>query len=151
MWGVPFSYVGNVRWNEDLYQVTVAIEGDEPVTFGQMGKRTTQFRDDLERLIGALRRKTAETLTQLMPGTAPADIAQLSVLMPDGRAAQQKSVEAISEQLWHRLEGVVAGSGDQPAVIRLAEGSLPAWLARSRRQGADIRRHYGCLLSHAGA
>ena len=113
MWGVPFSYVGNVRWNEDLYQVTVAIEGDEPVTFGQMGKRTTQFRDDLERLIGALRRKTAETLTQLMPGTASADIAQLSVLMPDGRAAQQKSVEAISEQLWHRLEGVVAGSGDR--------------------------------------
>lgn len=130
MFGVPYSYVGGVEWNDQLYQVTVRVEGDEPLVFGQMGKRTTQFRDDLEHWLSALRRKSAQTLSQLVPGFPPSQISELAMVMPDARAAQEKTVEAIDPELWVRLEEAVVGREDRRPAYEWLKARCPAgWAA----------------------
>jgi hypothetical protein len=146
MWGVPFAFVEGVRFDEDAYQVLVTTDEGEVVRFGQMAKRSQEFAGELRRLLDAAAARTGRTLGSLLPGLAPAVVARLSREMRDGRAAQQRAVDAIDPALWPRLEGVVVGTENlRQSYDRLTALCPPGWAAfgikavlAEEKEGGDV-------------
>jgi len=130
MWGLPYSFIDHVGWDEDLYEVQVADDLGEGHVFGMLAKRSEEFRDDLTAKMDALARRTAQTLGSLVPGLEPAVLSKLAGAMRDGRAVQPRAVDRIDPELWARLEQVVVGT---PALRStydaLKEMTPPGWAA----------------------
>ncbi len=112
MWGLPFSFVDAVDWDQELYQVRVRADDGTTNVFGHLAKRSEEFRDELNRLLAALAKRTAATLLSLLPGADPGALDRLAAVMRDGRAVQQRVVEAIDPALWPKLEDAVVGTAD---------------------------------------
>lgn len=130
MWGVPFSFIDGVDWDGDLYQTKVRTDDGQVIVFGQMGRRSEEFRDELRRLLDALAVRTARTLTELLPGVDPATVGRLAAQMRDGRAVQRRAVDAIDPALWGRLEDAVMGTDElRQAYASLASRSPQGWAA----------------------
>jgi hypothetical protein len=130
MWGLPYSFIDQVGWDQDLYEVRVADDLGEGHVFGMLAKRSEEFRDDLTAKIDALARRTAQTLGSLVPGLEPAVLSKLAGAMRDGRTVQQRAMDRIDPELWARLEQVVVGT---PALRStydaLKEMTPPGWAA----------------------
>lgn len=130
MWGLPYSFVDRVDWDDDLYQVRVTDDLGDAHVFGRLAKRSHEFLDDLRAKLDALARRTAQTLATLLPGIEPGSLSRLAGLMRDGRAVQQRAVDAIDPALWTRLEGVVVGTpGLQATYDALNAMTPPGWAA----------------------
>jgi hypothetical protein len=81
-------------------------------------------------LLDALAARTARTLARLLPGVAPDRLSRLAGLMLDGRAVQQRQVDAIDPALWPRLEDAVVGTAElRQSYERLKAMSPPGWAA----------------------
>ena len=122
MFGVPYSFVDRVDWDEELYQVHVLTDDGRDLVFGHLGKRTEEFRNELGRLLDALAKRTAATLQGLIPGLDAAKLGALAGLMRDGRAAQRWQIDEIDPSIWPRLEAAAAGTDE----LRAAYESLSA-------------------------
>jgi hypothetical protein len=130
MWGLPYSFVENVRFDEELYQTHVATDDGSEHVFGMMGKRSEEFHGELRRLLDALAARTARTLGQLVPGLEPAVLSRLAARMRDGRAVQQREVDTVAPSAWPRLVDAVVGTPDLRATFdRLASTCPPGWAA----------------------
>ena len=110
MFGIPYAFVEEVVWDEELYQVRVRTDLGEEHVFGHLGRRSEELRDELRRLIAALERRTAATLRALLPGSEPGLVTRLASMMRDGRVVQRRRVDALAPQLWGALEDAVAGT-----------------------------------------
>ena len=157
MWGLPYSFVEGVDWDPDLYQVRVRADDGTVHAFGQLGRRTEEFHDELRRLLDALARRTAGTLSRLLPGVEPALVSRLAGEMRDGRAVQQRVVDAIDPSLWPRLEDVVVGTEELRAAYELLKARSPAgWAALGVKavsgveSGATEILWYLCPLARDG-
>ncbi|MDQ2982598.1 MAG: hypothetical protein M3R70_01550 [Actinomycetota bacterium] len=129
MWGLPFSFVEEVIWDEELYQVRVATDDGQVYVFGHLAKRSEEFRDELLRLLAALERRTAATLQALLPGASPAAVSALAAVMRDGRAVQQHVVDELAPGLWPSLEDAVVGPDLKESYEALKAQSPAGWTA----------------------
>jgi hypothetical protein len=130
MFGIPYSFIESVQWSEDLYQTTVRTDDLGAYTFGHMAKRSEEFRDELNRLMAALATRTAETLQGLLGGVDGATVTRLAAVMRDGRAVQQRAVDAIDPALWPLLEAAVVGTDTlRESYDHLKSMSPAGWMA----------------------
>jgi len=130
MFGVPYSFIDRVDWDEELYQVRLVTDEGTTFTFGQLARRSEEFRDELRRLLDALAARTAATLGELMPGLPPATLSRVAELMRDGRAVQRRRLDEVDPSVWPRLEEAAAGSeARREAYDRLAARTVPGWAA----------------------
>jgi hypothetical protein len=130
MFGVPFSFIEDVAWDESLYQTTVRADDGASYVFGQLAKRSEEFRDELKRLMAALAARTAKTLQGLLPNVEPGLVSRLARVMRDGRAVQQRVVDAIDPGIWPQLEDAVVGAeGLRESYEHLKAMSPPGWTA----------------------
>jgi hypothetical protein len=130
MWGVPYSFVGDVTWDEEHYQVHVRTDAGEEHVFGHLAKRSEEFRDELRRLLDAAAQRTQATLAVLAPGAPP----ELGRLMRDGRAVQQREVDALDPALWSKLEAAVVGEALREPYDQLKAMSPPGEIALGVKQ-----------------
>ena len=126
MFGIPYSFVEGVDWNEELYQATVRADDGQALTFGHLAKRSEEFRDELNRLMDALANRTAQTLGALLPGVAADTVGKLAGVMRDGRAVQQSAVDAIDPSLWPLLETAVVGTDELRETYEHLKSMTPA-------------------------
>ncbi|MBI4260191.1 MAG: hypothetical protein HY658_06455 [Actinobacteria bacterium] len=130
MWGMPYSFVDRVEWDAELYQTRVHADDGTVHAFGQLGRRSEEFRDELTRLMGAMARRTAATLAGLLPAVPPGGVSRLSALMRDGRAVQQRAVDAVDPALWPLLEDAVVGTDRLRESYEALKARCPAgWAA----------------------
>jgi len=130
MWGVPYSFVEEVRFDEDLYQTHVLVDDGAEHVFGMMGKRSQEFVKELKRNLDALAARTARTLGFLVPGLEPAVLSKVAARMRDGRAVQQRELDAVAPGVWPRLVDAVMGTPDlQSTYARLTSMCPPGWSA----------------------
>jgi hypothetical protein len=130
MFGIPFSYVASVDWDETLYQVRVATDDDVTFVFGHLAKRSEEFRDELRRLLDALARRTASTLGAMLPGLETGILSALAGRMRDGRAVQQWEVNGIDPSVWPRLEQAAVGTEELRDTYERLKAMTPAgWAA----------------------
>src|SRR4051812_30947000 len=130
MWGLPYSFVEEVRFDEELYQVHVVADDGRDHVFGMMGKRSAEFVKELRRTLDALAARTARTLGELVPGLEPAVLSALASRMRDGRAVQQREVDAVAPGAWARLVDAVMGTPDLRSTYdRLTSMCPPGWAA----------------------
>ena len=130
MFGVPFSFVERVDWDQELYQIRVTTDDGATHVFGHLAKRSEEFRDELGRLLESLARRTAATLGILLPGLHQGTLSRLAGVMRDGRAVQQRVVDAIDPTVWPRLEGAAVGTPDLSETYqRLKAMTSPGWAA----------------------
>jgi hypothetical protein len=130
MWGLPYSFIEDVRFDPGLYQSNVTADDGSFAVFGQMAKRSEEFPNELQRLLDALAARTARTLGELLPGVPPGPISQLAARMRDGRSVQQRVVDGIDPALWPRLEEAVVGTEDlRQSYARLKSLAPPGWTA----------------------
>jgi hypothetical protein len=128
MWGLPYSFIDDVRFDPELFQTHIRADDGSEYVFGMLGLRSEEFPDELRRLLDALAARTARTLSQLLPGLGPHQLSQLAGQMRDGRAVQQGVVDGIDRSLWPRLEHVVVGTEDlRSSYGRLAALCPPGW------------------------
>ena len=130
MFGVPYSFVERVDWDEELYQVHVVTDDGRDLVFGHLAKRSEEFRDELRRLLDELATRTAATLRVLLPGIDAGLLGPLSTLMRDGRAAQRWQVDAVDASIWPGLERAAAGTEElRLAYERLRSMTVEPWAA----------------------
>ncbi len=130
MFGVPYSFVERVDWDEELYQTRVLTDDGRTLVFGHLAKRSEEFRDELRRLLDDLARRSAATLAALLPGIEPANLSRLATLLRDGRAAQQKDIDAVDPTVWPRLEAAACATDELRASYeRLKAMTPPGWAA----------------------
>lgn len=144
MFGVPYSFIEKVAWDEELYQAHVVTDDGTRLVFGHLARRSEEFRDELRRLMDALARRTAATLQGLLPGVDANLVGRLAAVMRDGRAAQQRAVDGVDASLWPRLEDAVVGTAElRESYEHLKAMCPPGWAAlgvksvRSDRDEAD--------------
>ena len=130
MWGLPYSFIEDVRFDPGLYQIHVRADDGQEYVFGMLGKRSEEFSGELRRLQDALAVRTGQTLGRLLPSVAPQSLPRLAGEMRDGRAVQQRTVESIDPTLWTLLENVVIGTGDLEQSYGTLSSLCPAgWAA----------------------
>jgi len=130
MWGLPYSFVEGTRFDQELYQTHVLVDDGTEHVFGMLGKRSEEFPNELRRLLDALATRTARTLGLLVGGLEPAVLSRLAAAMRDGRAVQQRVVDAIAPGAWPRLEEAVVGTPElRQTYERMAAMCPPGWAA----------------------
>jgi hypothetical protein len=130
MWGLPYSFVEDVRFDEARYATQVVTDDGEQHVFGMMGKRSQEFTDELGRLLDGLAARTGRTLLALMPGLEPAALSRLAARMRDGRAVQQRDVDMVAPGAWPRLVDAVMGTPELRATFdHLSSMCPPGWAA----------------------
>ena len=130
MFGVPFSFIERIGWDEELYQVHVETDDGQRLLFGHLARRSEEFRDELRRLLAGLARRTAATLGRLLPGTDAEMLGRLAELMRDGRAAQRWQLDEVDPEVWPRLEAVAAPDEARRATYDLlAARTMSPWAA----------------------
>jgi hypothetical protein len=130
IWGLPYSFVEDVTWDAELYQVHVRDDEGEEHVFGQLAKRSEEFVGELRRLLEAAGARTQAALAGLVPGAPP----QLGRLMRDGRAVQQREVDALDAALWPKLEAAVVGEALREPYETLKALSPPGEVALGVKQ-----------------
>ena len=128
---MPYSFVEEVRFDEELYQVHVAADDGRDHVFGMMGKRSTEFVKELRRTLDALAARTARTLVRARSGAgARGAVGARRRRMRDGRAVQQREVDAVAPGAWPRLVDAVMGTPDLRSTYeRLTSMCPPGWSA----------------------
>ena len=130
MFGIPYSFVDEVTFDEALYQTHVRTDDGTKYVFGHLKLRSQEFPAELRRLLDALSARTARALGQLLGGVPPEQVSRLAAQMRDGRAVQQRAVDAIDPGLWPRLEEAVVGTDElRQSYDRLKEMCPPGWAA----------------------
>ncbi len=130
MWGLPYSFVEDVRFDSDLYQVHVSVDDGAEHVFGMLGKRSEEFVNELRRNMDALAARTARSLGFLVPGLEPAVMSRVAARMRDGRAVQQHEIDDVAPGVWPRLVNAVMGTPDlQSTYARLTSMCPPGWAA----------------------
>jgi hypothetical protein len=130
MWGLPFSFVEDVRFDAELYQVHVSADDGAEHVFGMLGKRSEEFLNELRRNMDALAARTARSLGFLVPGLEPAVMSRVAARMRDGRAVQQHEIDDVAPGVWPRLVDAVMGTPDlQSTYGRLTSMCPPGWAA----------------------
>lgn len=110
MFGVPFSTIESVAWDQATYHVRVSTDDGDAVVLGKLAKRSEEFCDELRRLLDALARRTTETLSTVLPRAQPSHVAALATLMRDGRAASEHAIDTAGAELWGMLADAVTGT-----------------------------------------
>ncbi len=137
---LPYGDIAGVR--EEPYAVAVDTEFGEGFTFSRMGRELDPWKRDLAQAMNALQVKVQSWLQELAPGADPATIRKAARLMKEGRAARRLDIEAVSPDLWRRLEKKLEtmGLADSYAFLRS--------LAREERMAIGFKR--GLLGALAG-
>jgi hypothetical protein len=130
MWGLPYSFVEDVSWDADLYQVHVRDDEGADHVFGRLAKRSEEFVGELQRLLDAATARSQQLVTKLIPGPPP----ELGRLMRDGRAVKQRDVDALDRALWPKLEAAVVGEALREPYEQLKAQSPPGEVAVGVKQ-----------------
>ncbi len=129
---IPYSDIARVR--EEPYAVALDTEYGEGFVFSRMGRELDPWKRDLAAAMNALTVKVQSSLQELVPGADPATIRKVSRLMREGRAARRLDIEAISPDLWARLEKRLEAIG------LAAEYAFLKSLARPERMCIGVKR-----------
>ncbi|MFL5797186.1 MAG: hypothetical protein ACJ77A_04545 [Actinomycetota bacterium] len=130
MWGLPYSFVDEIRFDEELYQTHVVTDDGGDHVFGMAGLRSQELPGELRRLLDALATRTGRSLGALVPGLEPAVLSRLAGRMRDGRAVQQREVDGIAAGVWPRLVDAVVGTPELRSTFDLlASMCPPGWPA----------------------
>jgi hypothetical protein len=130
MWGLPYSFVEDVRFDSELYQVHVSADDGAEHVFGMLGKRSEEFLNEVRRNMDALAARTARSLGFLVPGLEPSVMSRVAARMRDGRAVQQHEIDDVAPGVWPRLVDAVMGTPDlQSTYARLTSMCPPGWPA----------------------
>ena len=129
---IPYSEIARVR--EEPYAAAVDTEGGEGLVFSRMGKELDPWKRSLGEAMNALTAKVQAFLQELLPAADPATIRKVARLMKEGRAARRMDIEAVSPDLWLRLEKKLASIGlsDEYAFLKS--------LARVKRMCIGVKR-----------
>ncbi|HEX3743522.1 MAG TPA: hypothetical protein VHW09_06320 [Bryobacteraceae bacterium] len=90
--------VDAVSFDEAAYAITVESAG-ERLVLAKLGKRTDEFRGNLEGAISDLRTHEAEALHAAFPFLDPDRLQQLNQTMPEGRSVTLEALRAIHPKL----------------------------------------------------
>lgn len=109
--GLPYALARHVSFDPDSYRVSVSTDS-EPLVFGMLKLRTTEFARLLGDLIAASSARTASLLAEHPPGAAATGLSELSALMGDGIAARREDIDRLVPGAWERLESLVVCSDE---------------------------------------
>lgn len=129
---LPYSDIARVR--EEPYAVALDTEYGEGFVFSRMGKELDPWKRDLAAAMNALTVKVQSSLQELAPGADPAAMRKAARLMREGRAARRLDIEAVSPDLWARMEKRLE------AVGLAAEYAFLKSLAREDRMCIGLKR-----------
>ncbi len=104
---IPLSYIQSSNLDGYKLRLTILTGTYE---FSKIGNQTQFFAEKLASTQRALEASSIETIRSMLPSATYEELRRLSMLMLEGRAVMRKDVEAISPDLWARLEHTVAES-----------------------------------------
>ncbi len=130
MFGVPYSFIRGISWDEEQYQIAIDLDDGTQLRFGHLAKRSEEFRDELGRLLEALDERTARTLLKMMPAVGKSVADAIAPSMRDGRAVMRDALDRIDPSVWPALEGAVVATPElRSSYETLAATSVPGWIA----------------------
>lgn len=129
---IPYSYVAGVR--EEDHALALEIEDDGRLVLTHLGPEFDLLRRSLSEAMSELALAAQHRLQELIPGLEPSIVRRAAALLKDGRAAPRSALEALSPELWPRLEErlAVMGMGEKYGFLRT--------LARPERICIGIKR-----------
>jgi len=96
---------GEILSVEDAdYRLNISTDYDEKFTFSMLGKQFDPFKRDLSNALDELLIQTQSFLKELIPDESPIVLRQAAQLFKDGRAVKKSSIDAISKNIWEKLE-----------------------------------------------
>ena len=96
---------GEILSVEDAdYRLNISTDYDEKFTFSMLGKQFDPFKRDLSNALDKLLIQTQSFLKELIPDESPIVLRQAAQLFKDGRAVKKSSIDAISKNIWEKLE-----------------------------------------------
>jgi len=106
---IPFGEVFSV---EDVdYRLNINTDYDEKFIFSMLGKQFDPFKSDLSNALEKLLIQTQAFLKELIPDESPIVLRQAAQLFKDGRAVKKSSIDAISKNIWEKLELKLGNAG----------------------------------------
>ncbi|HYB07212.1 MAG TPA: hypothetical protein VEB87_03545 [Nitrososphaerales archaeon] len=129
--GIPvrFPFSEFVAVTLESYKVRIATRGRGIIELSRLGDNTQFFVEKLREATKSVEAASIETIRTMIPSAGYDELQKLSRLMIEGRAACRPDVEAISPDLWPKLEKCVELSpvADSYSYLAgLAETSLEA-------------------------
>jgi hypothetical protein len=129
---VPYSCFDKVE--TDNYTLILTTEYGEKLVFSRMGRDFELFTDSLSEIMNGLSLKVQSSLKELLPQSDPAVIRKSARLMKEGKAAPRGKLEAISPDLWTKLEKKLETAGIKPEYDFLSS------MARREKKCIGIKR-----------
>ena len=123
----PFSEFAGM--DTESYKVRVTTSSLGTIELSRLGSRTQLFAEKLTEAMKSVEAASIETIRRMIPSANFDELQKLGRLMIEGRAARRIEVEAISPDLWLRLEKCVELSPVADSyryLTELAETSLEA-------------------------
>ncbi|MBE3090460.1 MAG: hypothetical protein IMZ45_05440 [Actinobacteria bacterium] len=103
---------GEILSVEDAdYRLSIGTDYDEKFTFSMLGKQFDPFKRDLSNALDKLLIQTQSFLKELIPDESPIVLRQAAQLFKDGRAVKKSSIDAISKNIWEKLEQKLEKAG----------------------------------------
>ena len=103
---------GEILSVEDAdYRLNISTDYDEKFTFSMLGKQFDPFKRDLSNALDKLLIQTQSFLKELIPDESPIVLRQAAQLFKDGRAVKKSSIDAISKNIWEKLEQKLGNAG----------------------------------------
>jgi hypothetical protein len=124
---IPFSEFAGV--DTESYRVRVTTSNRGIIELTRLGDNTQFFVEKLREAVKSVEAASIETIRKMIPSANFDELQKLSRLMIEGRAARRTDVEAISPDLWPKLEKCVELSPVADSyryLTELAETSLEA-------------------------
>lgn len=106
---LPYGLLSGV---EELdYELAVEMESGEVLELSKMGREFGPFKNELSEALNDLSLTTQDELRELLPGIDATTIRRAARMMRDGRAAKRSDLEAVSQDLWEKLESELESVG----------------------------------------
>ncbi|MBS1263996.1 MAG: hypothetical protein MAG715_01191 [Methanonatronarchaeales archaeon] len=106
---LPYGLLSGVE--ERDYELAVEMESGEALELSRMGREFEPFKNELSEALNDLSLTTQDELRELLPGIDATTVRRAARMMRDGRAARRSDLEAVSRDLWNRLESELEAVG----------------------------------------
>jgi hypothetical protein len=110
--------IDSIAFDDQNYRVVVTSGGDT-LSLARLAKRTSEFRDQLQAGITAIREKSAELLHRLLPFLAPGEFQKVAEQLREGQPASLAMLNGIDARIERALMENVLDAQLQPYVEAL--------------------------------
>jgi hypothetical protein len=106
---VPLSDISAISKQE--YSLVLNTESREKLVLSRMAREFDPFTKDFSESNNELMLKVQSSLKELLPQADPLTIRRIATFMKDGKLAKRSDIEAISPELWTKLEKKLEATG----------------------------------------